>query len=521
VAFLSLFKSISAKIVIVPIIVFAIGLAVPGMLAYQLLQFNAERETRDKSAAALSLISAARKATDEDGATPAASSKSGFYHQGAVVTAQLMKTYDASRHEESLRYKRVAVNPTDPRNVSDEFETRLLRRFTNNLQDAQAEEEVQQSGHGYHVLATPVKVTQDKCLQCHGYVKSAPAWRLKKYGRTGGFGWQKGQIVALDIVYTPSDFPRSQAKAIFWSVAKSIGLLSLICAAMLFLRSYHMITRPMRRLLATSESIQRGEWTHYSGTHFPDEVADLAVSFESTSCLLRNKIVREEKLRSLFQQFIPASIAATALGKNADDVIVGTRHGVTVMIINIRNFKLLMDHLPPDQTVATLNEYFAAVNKIIVSNKGLVSKYMGDSVMALFGMPLGKDNHALGAVRAALAIPAALQDLYVRLDEKFGWELGVGIGISTGEPIIGSFGSSEHFEYSILGDVVAEAQFLEASTKAVPEEDSILISEATYRGVMSDVHVLDLGEKPGPKGDILHAYVVQGLRAEVRSTLAA
>jgi class 3 adenylate cyclase len=503
----------------VPFVAFAAGLAMPGMLAYQLLQYGAERETHEKSVTALSLVSAARKATDEDGTVPA-NGKSGVYHQGTTVASQLMKTYDAGRHEDSFQYKRVTVNPTDPRNASNELETRLLRRLANNPQLAQAEEEIQQNGRGYHVLATPVKATQDKCLQCHGYVRSAPAWRLKRYGRTAGFGWQKGQVVALDVVYIPSDFPRTQAKAIFWSVAKSIGLLSLICVAMLYIRAYFMITRPIKRLVATSESIQRGEWNHDTGSHFPDEIADLAVSFESTSCLLRSKIVREEKLRSLFQQFIPASIAATALGKNADDVLAGTRHGVTVMIINIRNFKLLMDHLPPDQTVATLNEYFAAVNKIIVSNKGLVSKYMGDSVMALFGMPLGKDNHALGAVRAALAIPAALQDLYVRLDEKFGWELGVGIGISTGEPIIGSFGSSEHFEYSILGDVVAEAQCLEASTKSVPEEDSILISEATYRGVMSDVHVLDLGTKPGPKGESLHAYVVQGLRAEVRSTMA-
>ena len=141
--------------------------------------------------------------------------------------------------------------------------------------------------------------------------------------------------------------------------------------------------------------------------------------------------------------------------------------------------------------------------------------------MALFGMPLGQDNHALSAVRAALSIPAALQNLYVRLDDKYGWELGVGIGISTGDLIVGSFGSSVHREYSVLGDVVGEAHQLEAATKGVPEEDSILISEATYRYVMSDVHVLDLGEKQNAQGKSIHAYAVQGFRNEVRSSLAA
>ena len=518
---LSYLHGITARVVAVPIAVFGIGLFIPGVLGYQLLQRGAERETHEKAVATLKLLSAVQESADDAAGSRALSGKLSSAHPGRVAVRQVLRRYESGSPEESFRYRQVALNPTDPNNQPDAYEAGVLRAFTGNSPVSQAEYEVQQKGKGYHVLATPIKVTQDRCLQCHGSPREAPGWRLKQYGRTAGFGWKKNDVVGANLVYIPSDFARSQAAAAFFSVAKSIGALALICIAMLLLRAHFLIARPVRRMLAVSKAIQNGEWEPWAKPWFPDEMAELGASFQATTTQLRNRIVHEEKLRALFQQFIPASIAAKALGKQADEVLVGTRHSVTVMIINIRNFKLLMDHLPPDQTVTTLNEYFAAVNSVIVANNGLVSKYMGDSVIALFGMPLGRDNHALSAVRAALGIPAALQNLYVRLDEKYGWELGVGIGITTGDPIVGSFGSSEHLEYTVLGDVIGEASLLEAATKSVPEEDSILISEETYRFVMSDVHVFDVGEKPGLNGKSIHAYVVQGLRSEVRASLAA
>jgi class 3 adenylate cyclase len=171
--------------------------------------------------------------------------------------------------------------------------------------------------------------------------------------------------------------------------------------------------------------------------------------------------------------------------------------------------------------VVALNEYFSEINRVIVSNKGVVSKYLGDTVMAIFGMPHGNNDHALHAIRAALAIPRALQDLYVRMEDKHGWELGVGIGIATGVPIVGHFGSSEHMEYTVLGDVVVDAHRMEELTKSVPEEDTILICETTYRSVMSEVHVFDMGEKTTKDGRTVHPYVVQGMRSEARQVLAA
>jgi class 3 adenylate cyclase len=517
---IALYRSIGARIVTIPIVAFVVGLSIAGAMGFVQLQRWAERETREKAITTLGLLSAVQHSADETGAPHVPRSKANAAHSGAAAVRQVVRRFEAAGHESAFRYRHVAINPIDPRNAANNFESRLISAFAHDARLTQAEDEIQENGRGYHVLATPVTVSQESCLRCHGSPNGTPGGRIEQVGRTAGLGWKRGQVVGIDIIYAPGDASRAQALGIFWSVTRSVGILVLICAALLFLRTHLLIARPVRRMLAASQAFRKGEWADWSDPRFPDELAVLASSFRNTSLALRDKVVHEEKLRAMFQQFIPASVAAKALGKNADELLVGTRHPVTVMIVNIRNFKLLMDHLPPQETVATLNEYFGAINKIIVANKGMVSKYSGDSIMALFGMPLDKENHALCAVRAALSIPAALQDLYVRLDERYGWELGVGIGISTGEPIVGSFGSSEHLEYTVLGDVVAEAHRLEAATKSVPEEDSILISEATYRCVMSDVHVLDLGDKADDTG-ATHSYVVQGLRSELRSSRAA
>jgi len=499
----SFFRGLSAKILVVPVIVFCIGVLIPGFIAYKLLLRSAERETHEKAVMLLRTHEAVHRYADEEigkrlddrHAVSAAA-------RGTNATHQVMRRYETDVHGLPYLFRQVAENAPDPAHRADEYEARLIATFAADPKLRQIEDEAQIKGISYHVIAVPITAAEDRCLR-------------------GTRNVSPDTVVGASIIYVPTAFTRRQATNLFWTVFKIVGLLVLICLGLMVWRTERLVARPVRKLLETSQAIRRGDWGAKFDTSATDELARMAISFQDTTFWLREQVAKEEKLRSLFQQFIPASVAARALGKNADEILAGTRHSVTVMIINIRNFKLLMEHLPPEQTVTTLNEYFSEVNRVIVANHGLVSKYLGDTVMAFFGMPLGKDDHALDAVRAALSLPAALQNLYVRLEENYGWELGIGIGITTGEPIVGHFGSSEHMEYTVLGDVVDEAHRLEELTKSVPEEDTILISEATYRRVMSDVHVFDLGEKSTPDGATLHAYVVQGWRSEARKVLAA
>lgn len=507
---LSFWRGLCVKIVEVPVAAYLLGLLIPGIAAYQALQVFAVRQTEEKAVALARSFDAAHHYPDEAAATRTAAQDSPPKPLGAPKGV-VMPPY---------RYRQVALDPTNAADRPDANEARLLQAFMADNHLTRSEQEISEQGGHYVVIATPIVLSQDRCLRCHGSPNAAPAWLQHQFGKTAGYGWKKGQVVGASLVYVSSDLARMQALQIFLLCFKVVGLLTLTCLLLLAWRTNVMIARPIRQMLATCEAIRKGEWGARFDVRFPDELQTLAMSLQNTTIWLRGQVAKEEKLRALFQQFVPAAVAARALGKDADQILAGTRHSATVMIINIRNFKLLMEHLPPDQTVTTLNEFFSAVNRVIVANKGLVSKYMGDSVMAIFGIPLGNDNHTLCAVRAALGISQALQSLYVRLDEEYGWQLGVGVGISTGEPIVGFFGSSEHMEYTLLGDVVGEAHLLESITKSVPEEDTVVISEVVYRGIMSDVHVYDLGEKEA-NGKTIHAYVVQGLRSEARSVVAA
>jgi class 3 adenylate cyclase len=478
------------KISIIPVTAFLAGILLPGAMGHLLLQRYAVRETHEKAVALLSTLEAMRLYVEEP---PSAKSSSvattGGNAPAGKALAAVIQRYHANPRELNYKYHLAYAESDDPAHKPDPFATRIITTFQADPRLRRVEEEVQLPDGSHLAVAVPVK--------------------------------RADRLVGAAVVYVPTDYSRQQAMRIFWVVGIPLSLLSGICCVLLLWRLKRLVIVPVQQMRDTCLAIRRGEWTARFPKNPSDELEGLSASFQETTRWLRERIAQEEKLRALFQQFVPASVAAKALGREADKVLEGTVQPVTVMVINIRNFKLLMDHLPPQETVATLNEFFTQVNRVIVSHKGLVSKYLGDTVLAFFGVPQGSETHELDAVRAALEIPRALQNLYVRLDEEYGWQLGVGIGISSGQPIVGHFGSSEHYEYTVLGGVVQEAHWLEEISKGVPEEDTIVISEPTFRRVMSEVHVYDLGERTTAAGKTLHAFAVQGLRMEARSALAA
>ncbi len=442
-------------------VVFTFGVAVSSVFAFRNIELESERAAHERVAMLWQAVAGSPK---------------------SASVAQPKGTLP-------FTFRHVAQKSTDPESQADAYETQLIASFTTSVTLPRIDGTVSRNGEPCYVIAAPVR---------------------------------RGNVVeGLEALYVPIGDTKARTMAALWTSFKLLGLMICLGEAILVFLTYMLVAVPLRRLLAISQALRRGEWGARFTLNSRDEPAALARSFQDTTQWLREQIVKEEKLRAMFQQFVPASVAAKALGKNPETVLAGTRHAVTVMIINIRNFRMLVDNLPPEQTVSALNEYFSEINRVIVANKGVVSKYLGDTVMAMFGMPVPHKDHALHAVSAALAIPRALADLYVNMEDKHGWELGVGIGIASGEPIVGHFGSSEHMEYSVLGDVVLHAHRMEDLTKSVPEEDTILISEETYRKVMSEIHVYDLGEKQTADGHTVHPYVVQGFRSEARSSLAA
>ncbi|RMH03453.1 MAG: CHASE2 domain-containing protein [Nitrospirae bacterium] len=161
------------------------------------------------------------------------------------------------------------------------------------------------------------------------------------------------------------------------------------------------------------------------------------------------------------------------------------RRIVTVLFADIRGFTTLTEQLPPEKTAIFLRTYLTDLTEIIFQHGGMIDKYMGDAIMALYNAPLDQPAHANHAVLTALAIQRHLPRLADALDTSPPIPLACGIGIHTGEALVGTIGSAQRFEYTAIGDSVNLAARLETLTKTYGV--SILISESTYKQVQGRV----------------------------------
>jgi len=132
-------------------------------------------------------------------------------------------------------------------------------------------------------------------------------------------------------------------------------------------------------------------------------------------------------------------------------------------------------HLEPGRVVEILNEYFTRVTDVIFDNGGMLDKYIGDAVMAVFGAPISKGKDAKNAVNSAIQIQRLLIELNRDAAARNWPELRVGIGINTGTAVAGNIGSPKRLDYTVVGDTVNTAQRLMANA----EGGQILISEST------------------------------------------
>jgi adenylate cyclase len=150
----------------------------------------------------------------------------------------------------------------------------------------------------------------------------------------------------------------------------------------------------------------------------------------------------------------------------------------------LRNFTTLSEQLGPRETVSMLNEYFEQMVDVIMGNRGVLDKYIGDAIMALFGVPFNGSYDADDAVKTANGMFRALGALNQSRLSKKQFGLDIGVGISTGDVIVGNIGSPKRLEYTVIGDHVNLASRLEGVTKAYGAR--ILISEYTMNALHDD-----------------------------------
>lgn len=181
-----------------------------------------------------------------------------------------------------------------------------------------------------------------------------------------------------------------------------------------------------------------------------------------------------EQLQNAFHRFAPQDVVEDIIQRGVSTR--GERREVTVLFADLVGFTALTESLEPETVVQVLNGYFQQMTKAISAHNGHVGKFIGDGILATFGAPEPNPWQAQDAVRAALAMRAALEAYNERLVQQGRPALTLGIGIHRGPVVAGLLGSSELMEYTVIGDVVNTASRIEGLTRR--HDTGILISES-------------------------------------------
>ena len=134
---------------------------------------------------------------------------------------------------------------------------------------------------------------------------------------------------------------------------------------------------------------------------------------------------------------------------------------VTILFSDIRGFTTISEKLKAEDVVAFLREYLTEMTDVVFQHGGTVDKYIGDTIMALYNAPLDQPDHAIQAVLTALEFQKRLRPLSNKFRAQYGHELTCGVGVHTGEAVVGTMGSAQRFEYTAIGDTVNLAARLE------------------------------------------------------------
>jgi adenylate cyclase len=202
----------------------------------------------------------------------------------------------------------------------------------------------------------------------------------------------------------------------------------------------------------------------------------------------------EEKSRkwitSLFGKYVSPIIIENLI-KNPDAInLGGEKKNITIFFSDIRGFTTISEKLDPEDLVHLLNDYLTEMTSVILQNQGLVDKYMGDAIMAFWGAPLDQPNHAELSCISSLEMIDKLKDLQKKWKNEDIPSFDIGIGLNSGDAIIGNMGSMNRFDYTAMGDNVNLASRMEGLNKIYGT--NIIITENTYNIIKDDFETRQL-----------------------------
>ena len=243
-----------------------------------------------------------------------------------------------------------------------------------------------------------------------------------------------------------------------------------------------LVIRPIHHLRSAAKKVGEGDLDTTVDLQRSDDFGMLIAEFNNMVSGLKEK----ERVQTMFGRHVGQRAAQAILDSPAG--LGGTNREITAMFVDVRNFTSISESRRPEEVVELLNVFFQNMVEIVEDCGGMVNKFLGDGFMALFGAiegELSEGRHADAAVECALRMSERLQEVNARVSLPF--DFAIGVGIHTGEAVVGSIGSQQRLEYTAIGDTVNVASRIEGLTKRL--EKTILFSAATQQALTSDFSI--------------------------------
>lgn len=321
----------------------------------------------------------------------------------------------------------------------------------------------------------------------------------------GGKRW--GTVrVGLNLGLFKSQVNAAWVRTLMIVVALALGL-ALIASA--FLRP--LFVRPLAEVIAAATEIGRRNLGYRIAHQRKDEVGALYDAMNRMAVMLEER----EKIHATFGRYVSTAVRDAIL--QGEVPTAGTRIRAAFLFADLRGFTRRSEGMAPEEVLALMNRFASRMTAAVETHGGMVDKFIGDAVMAVFGPPLSREHCAVRAVRCAMSMRQELRELNEELAQAGIAPLKMGIGIHVGEAVAGSMGAPTRMQYTVLGDAVNLAARLEELSKSLDTE--VLASEEVVRECGDEATARDLGEVEIRGRQMrVRVFAVDGTQALVRST---
>lgn len=286
---------------------------------------------------------------------------------------------------------------------------------------------------------------------------------------------------------------------------KMNGLILIVTSAAFLIGNMQLLFKSIQQPLdVLGDKMQRlaeGDFAIQTSVFFDDEIGRLKLNFNR----MVDQLKEREELKDTFGKYVSIEIARHLI-ENRKVSLGGENIAATVLFSDIRNFTTMSEQMSPEEVVSMLNSYFSYITEPVMENHGVINKFIGDAVMAIFTPHLGSENHVEDAINAALGMRQRLAEL--NASGRLKMPVRFGVGLNTGNLVAGNIGTEKRFEYTVIGDTVNVASRMESLSKNFDHD--IILSQATVDQIPSGFAARLQLEKTDPvqiKGKSLPAAV--------------